>query len=46
MLVGELGEDTVDVEPNYRGRDAATVLPAAPQTVVNGASGSLSGANK
>ncbi|KKK06848.1 DNA topoisomerase (ATP-hydrolyzing) subunit A [Micromonospora sp. HK10] len=41
LLVGELGEDTVDVEPNYDGSlTQPTVLPAAfPNLLVNGASG-------
>ncbi|WP_370463369.1 DNA gyrase/topoisomerase IV subunit A [Micromonospora sp. WMMD558] len=40
-LVGELGEDTVDLEPNYDGSlTQPTVLPAAfPNLLVNGASG-------
>lgn len=41
LLVGELGEDTVDLEPNYDGSlTQPTVLPAAfPNLLVNGASG-------
>ncbi|RKN14929.1 DNA topoisomerase IV subunit A [Micromonospora musae] len=41
LLVGELGEETVDVEPNYDGSlTQPTVLPAAfPNLLVNGASG-------
>ncbi|MFY1575392.1 DNA gyrase/topoisomerase IV subunit A [Verrucosispora sp. WMMD703] len=41
LLVGELGEDTVDVEPNYDGSlTQPTVLPAAfPNLLVNGAAG-------
>ncbi|PGH45723.1 DNA topoisomerase IV [Micromonospora sp. WMMA1996] len=41
LLTGELGEDTVDVEPNYDGSlTQPTVLPAAfPNLLVNGASG-------
>ncbi len=41
LLVGELGEDTVDFEPNYDGSlTQPTVLPAAfPNLLVNGASG-------
>ncbi|SCF28996.1 DNA gyrase/topoisomerase IV subunit A [Micromonospora mirobrigensis] len=41
LLVGELGEDTVDLEPNYDGSlSQPTVLPAAfPNLLVNGASG-------
>ncbi|MEV0427346.1 DNA topoisomerase IV subunit A [Micromonospora sp. NPDC050495] len=41
LLVGEMGEDTVDVEPNYDGSlTQPTVLPAAfPNLLVNGASG-------
>ncbi|WBB81642.1 DNA topoisomerase 4 subunit A [Micromonospora sp. WMMD882] len=41
QLVGELGEETVDVEPNYDGSlTQPTVLPAAfPNLLVNGASG-------
>ncbi|SBT37516.1 DNA gyrase subunit A [Micromonospora auratinigra] len=41
LLVGELGEDTVDLEPNYDGSlMQPTVLPAAfPNLLVNGASG-------
>ncbi|MFL6124507.1 DNA gyrase subunit A [Actinophytocola sp.] len=41
LLVGELGEDTVDFRPNYDGSlDEPTVLPAAfPNLLVNGTSG-------
>ncbi|HEX5543414.1 MAG TPA: DNA topoisomerase (ATP-hydrolyzing) [Micromonospora sp.] len=41
LLVGELGEDTVDVKPNYDGSlTEPTVLPAAfPNLLVNGTSG-------
>ncbi|PMR61862.1 DNA topoisomerase IV [Verrucosispora sp. ts21] len=41
LLVGELGEETVDVEPNYDGSlTQPTVLPAAfPNLLVNGTSG-------
>ena len=41
LLVGELGEDTVDYRPNYDGSLAEpTVLPAAfPNLLVNGTSG-------
>jgi DNA gyrase subunit A len=41
LLVGELGEDTVDLKPNYDGSlTEPTVLPAAfPNLLVNGASG-------
>src|SRR5690349_21691678 len=41
LLVGELGEETVDTEPNYDGSlQQPTVLPAAfPNLLVNGASG-------
>ncbi|HEX3791577.1 MAG TPA: DNA topoisomerase (ATP-hydrolyzing) [Pseudonocardiaceae bacterium] len=41
LLVGELGEDTVDFRPNYDGSLAEpTVLPAAfPNLLVNGTSG-------
>ncbi|MQA60874.1 MAG: DNA topoisomerase 4 subunit A [Actinophytocola sp.] len=41
MLVGELGEDTVDFRPNYDGSlEEPTVLPAAfPNLLVNGTSG-------
>ncbi|WP_347405045.1 DNA topoisomerase (ATP-hydrolyzing) [Micromonospora sp. WMMD718] len=41
LLTGELGEDTVDYEPNYDGSlTQPTVLPAAfPNLLVNGASG-------
>ncbi|WP_027660505.1 DNA gyrase/topoisomerase IV subunit A [Salinispora fenicalii] len=41
LLVGELGEDTVDLGPNYDGSlTQPTVLPAAfPNLLVNGASG-------
>ena len=41
LLVGELGEDTVDFEPNYDGSlSEPTVLPAAfPNLLVNGTSG-------
>nr|WP_325049243.1 DNA topoisomerase (ATP-hydrolyzing) [Micromonospora deserti] len=41
LLVGELGEETVDTEPNYDGSlTQPTVLPAAfPNLLVNGASG-------
>jgi DNA gyrase subunit A len=41
LLVGELGEDTVDFRPNYDGSlEEPTVLPAAfPNLLVNGTSG-------
>ncbi|HEX6352364.1 DNA gyrase subunit A [Actinophytocola sp.] len=41
LLVGELGEDTVDFRPNYDGSlDEPSVLPAAfPNLLVNGTSG-------
>ncbi|MFC7546849.1 DNA topoisomerase (ATP-hydrolyzing) subunit A [Plantactinospora sp. GCM10030261] len=41
LLVGELGEDTVDLKPNYDGSlTEPSVLPAAfPNLLVNGASG-------
>ncbi|HJP76180.1 MAG TPA: DNA topoisomerase (ATP-hydrolyzing) [Pseudonocardiaceae bacterium] len=41
LLVGELGEDTVDFRPNYDGSELEpTVLPAAfPNLLVNGTSG-------
>ena len=41
LLVGELGEDTVDFKPNYDGSlTEPTVLPAAfPNLLVNGTSG-------
>ena len=41
LLVGELGEDTVDFKPNYDGSlQEPSVLPAAfPNLLVNGTSG-------